>query len=69
MAYDLLIKNGTIIDGKGTPRFHANVTTTDGKIVAIGIIDDDAISTIDATKQIVSRGFIDPHTHYDAQIT
>ena len=69
MAYDLLIKNGTVIDGNGTPRLQADVASHNGKIVAIGKIEDAAISTIDASGKIVCPGFVDPHTHYDAQIT
>jgi N-acyl-D-amino-acid deacylase len=69
MAYDLIIKNGTVIDGTGKPRFAADVGVHSGKIVAIGKIDDAGASTIDAMGKIVCPGFIDPHTHYDAQIT
>ncbi len=69
MAYDLLIKNGTVIDGNGTPRFQADVASHNGKIVAIGNIDGSATNTIDAAGKIVCPGFVDPHTHYDAQIT
>ncbi len=69
MAYDLLIKNGTVIDGNGTPRFQADVASRDGKIVAIGKVEGSATNTIDAAGKIVCPGFVDPHTHYDAQIT
>ena len=69
MAYDLLIKNGTVIDGTGAARFNADVAVTGGNIAAIGKIADSAAHTIDAAGQIVCPGFIDPHTHYDAQIT
>lgn len=72
MAYELLIRNGTVIDGKGGPRFRADVAVRNGRIAAIGNIDDtasSAISSIDAAGKIVCPGFVDPHTHYDAQIT
>ena len=72
MAYDLVVRNGTVIDGKGGPRFCADVAVRNGRIAAIGQIDDAAnntIGTIDATGKIVCPGFVDPHTHYDAQIT
>ena len=65
----MIIKNGTVIDGKGGPRFRADVAVRNGKIAAIGKIDGLADSTIDATGKIVCPGFVDPHTHYDAQIT
>jgi N-acyl-D-amino-acid deacylase len=68
MAYDLLIKNGTVIDGTGAPRRHADIAVKDGKIAEIGKINDGATKTIDAADCIVSPGFVDPHTHYDAQI-
>lgn len=69
MAYDLIIKNGNVIDGNGTPRVHADVAVAGGKVVAIGKVNDPAAHTIDAAGQIVCPGFVDPHTHYDAQIT
>ena len=68
MAYDLLIKNGFVIDGSGAPGRHADVAVTDGKIVEIGRLDGGARQSIDAADCVVSPGFIDPHTHYDAQI-
>jgi N-acyl-D-aspartate/D-glutamate deacylase len=68
MAYDLLIKNGTVVDGTGAPRIQADVAITNGKIAEIGKIKDGAKKVIDAHGLIVAPGFIDPHTHYDAQI-
>jgi len=69
MAYDLLITNGTIVDGSGGARFKGNVAVQGGRIVALGAIDGSAATVIDAAGKIVSPGFVDPHTHYDAQIT
>jgi len=68
MSYDLLIKNGTVVDGLGTARRRADVAVANGKIAAIGKVTDSAKKTIDAGDLIVAPGFVDPHTHYDAQI-
>lgn len=69
MAYDLLITNGTIVDGNGGARFNADVAVQGGSIAALGEIDGSAATVIDAAGKIVCPGFVDPHTHYDAQIT
>lgn len=68
MAYDLKITGGSIVDGTGADRFVGDLGINDGKIVAMGSAPDDAANTIDATGKIVSPGFVDIHTHYDAQI-
>src|SRR6266513_152475 len=68
MTYDILIKNGTVIDGTGAPARRADVGIADGKIVEVGAISGHARRTIDAEGLVVAPGFIDPHTHYDAQI-
>ena len=68
MAYDLVIKNGTVVDGTGAPRRHADIGVANGRIAEIGKISDHASRTIDASDLVVSPGFIDPHTHFDAQI-
>jgi N-acyl-D-aspartate/D-glutamate deacylase len=68
MTYDLVIKNGTIVDGTGEARFRADVAVKDGKIAEIGKLNGGGARTIDADGLIVAPGFVDPHTHYDAQI-
>jgi len=68
MAYDLLIRNGTVIDGTGAARYQADIAVANGRIAEIGKIRDGATKTIDAADCVVAPGFIDPHTHYDAQI-
>lgn len=68
MSYDIVIRNGTIVDGTGAARYRADIALSDGRIVAIGKITDGAKKIIDASDLIVAPGFVDPHTHYDAQI-
>src|SRR5256714_5867067 len=69
MAYDVLIKNGRIIDGSGMPSFHGDVAVKDGKIVEMGKLSGAAGQTVDVEGRVVSPGFIDNHCHYDAQVT
>ena len=68
MQYDLLIKNGTVVDGSGLPRFQADVAIAEGRIAAIGKIRENAREVIDAEGHVVSPGFVDGHTHMDAQV-
>ena len=68
MRLDLAIKNGTIVDGSGAPRFRADIGIQDGQIVEIGRIRSGAKQVIDAEGRVVSPGFIDGHTHMDAQV-
>ena len=68
MLYDLLIRNGTVVDGTGAAAYQADVAVRAGKIVEIGRLRDQSKAVIDASGLIVAPGFVDPHTHYDAQI-
>jgi N-acyl-D-amino-acid deacylase len=68
MAYDLLIKNGTVVDGTGAAPVQADVGVKDGVIVEVGKLGGGAARFVDAGGLIVAPGFVDPHTHYDAQI-
>lgn len=63
--YDLLIKNGRIVDGTGSAPYGADVATSGGDIVAIGRLEGEAVKSIDAGGLVVSPGFIDLHTHSD----
>lgn len=67
MAYDLLIRNGTIVDGLGGEPYVGDVAMTDGVIEAVGAVEGSAAREIDATGLLVTPGFIDLHTHYDGQ--
>ena len=68
MPYDLVIRNGMVIDGSGLPRFPADIGVRHGRITAIGRIRERAREVIDADGQAVTPGFVDGHTHMDAQI-
>ena len=68
MAYDVIIKNGTVIDGTGAPSFVGDVAISGDKIAAVGDVDGKAKRTIDADGLLVTPGFVDIHTHLDAQI-
>ncbi len=67
--HDLIIRNGTIIDGTGQARFVADIAVQDGNIVAVGQVEGPAAREIDATGKLVTPGWVDIHTHYDGQAT
>ena len=65
---DHLIRGASIVDGTGAPATTGDVGIRDGKIVAVGTVDESAKETVDADGLVLTPGFIDPHTHYDAQL-
>ena len=69
MDYDLLIRNGRVVDGSGIPSYHGDVAVKDGLIVETGGLNGTAQRTIDAGGLVVAPGFIDNHCHFDGQVT
>jgi N-acyl-D-aspartate/D-glutamate deacylase len=69
MPYDMIIKNGKVIDGSGLPGFHGDVAVSGGRIVEIGKVNGEARQVLNADGLVVAPGIIDNHTHYDAQVT
>lgn len=67
MTYDLVIRNGLIVDGLGGEPFHSDVAVSDGVIAAVGTVSEKGAREIDATGLLVTPGFVDLHTHYDGQ--
>jgi len=67
-SYDLLIRGGDILDGSGSPARRGDVAIRDGRIAALGEVSGSARETLDASGCAVAPGFVDIHTHYDAQI-
>ncbi len=69
MTYDLVIRGGTVVDGSGLPRYRADVAVAGGRIARIGrALRDRGREEIDARGSVVAPGFIDGHTHMDAQV-
>lgn len=68
MAYDVIVKDGLIVDGTGALAYRGDIAIENGRIAAIGEVAESADRTIDAAGHVVAPGFIDAHTHYDAQL-
>ena len=68
MEFDLIIKNGNIIDGTGSEAYLGDIAIKDGVITEIGEVNGEAAEIIDASGKTVTPGFVDIHTHLDAQI-
>ena len=69
MAHDLVIRGGFIVDGTGAPGKHGDLAVTGGRIAEVGTVTGRGAREVDARDLVVAPGFIDPHTHYDAQLT
>ena len=69
MVYDLLVKNGRVVDGSGMPSFLGDVSVKNGKIIEIGKLSGPASRVVDADGLVIAPGFVDNHCHYDAQVT
>ena len=68
MIADVLIKNARICDGTGDPVYNGSIAVKDGRIIAVGQFDAEAREVHDAGGKVAAPGFIDPHTHFDAQL-
>jgi N-acyl-D-aspartate/D-glutamate deacylase len=66
--FDVIVRNGRIVDGSGAPAYLGDVAVKDGKVAVVGKVEGEARQELDAAGRVVAPGFIDPHTHYDAQI-
>src|ERR1051325_10275602 len=65
---DLVVRGATVVDGTGAPGVVTDVAVTDGRITRVGDVDGTSARTVDGTDLVLTPGFVDPHTHYDAQL-
>ena len=65
---DLVIKNGRVVDGSGLPAYTGDVGIKDGRITRVGRVTEPTTKTVDVQGKVIAPGFIDPHTHFDAQL-
>lgn len=68
-TFDLVVRGGTVVDGTGLPRRRADVAVRDGRIAQIGFVEERGARELDADGLVVAPGIVDPHTHYDPQLT
>ena len=66
--FDVIVRNGLVVDGSGEKAFKGDVAVKDGLIVAVGDVSGPARREIDAGGRVIAPGFIDPHTHFDVQL-
>ena len=66
--YDLVIRNGKIVDGSGQPSFMGDIAIQNDRIVKIGLVEEPGNKEIDAEGNLVTPGWVDIHTHYDGQV-
>ena len=66
--YDLVIRNGKIVDGSGQPSFMGDIAIQGDRIVKIGLVEESGSKEIDAEGNLVTAGWVDIHTHYDGQV-
>ena len=66
--FDVIVRNGLLVDGSGAPGVLGDIAIKDGKIAGLGKIEGEARRIVEAKGRVVAPGFIDPHTHFDVQL-
>jgi N-acyl-D-aspartate/D-glutamate deacylase len=67
--FDLVVRNGVVVDGTGLPRRRADVAVKDGRVAQVGFVEGQGTRELDVDGRVVAPGIVDPHTHYDPQLT